>query len=145
MSIGNDRRADVIAAQAADQTSAESFLGANGKGRNDLLDMVEQLAQEGYESIPNVVFEKSDVNNIDSERPARIITGIATSRGVYSGRPATTEEILKKVIITLNADSMTGDQFQSVVMTFLDYLVTEDFIVTSNYSDTVVNAKISWT
>lgn len=144
MTAGNDLRTRVLAAQAADQISASDFLGLNGAGRTEFLDALDLLAELGIEKHDNVVFEKDIVNAIDVLRPTRLIIGASTFLGVEGLRPATPEEIEKRIIIKLNADALTSAQFQTVVTDFATFLTGDDFTVTTTLASDRADMKVSW-
>ncbi len=145
MTVSSDLMARVAAAQAADQASASDFLGADGAGRSELLDAFDQLADEGIEKHDNLVFEKSDSNAIDVLRPTRLIIGASTFLGEAGLRPATTEEIQKRIIIKLNADALTEAQFQTLVTDFATFLTGEAFVVQTSLVSDRADMKVDWT
>ena len=145
MTASSDLMARVAAAQAADQVSASDFLGVNGLGRQEILDAFDQLADLGIQKHDNLVFEQSDSNAIDVLRPTRLIIGASTFLGVKGLRPATAEEIEKRIIVRLNADALTSDQFQTVVTDFATFLTGEAFSVQTTLASDRADMKVDWT
>ncbi len=145
MTAASDLMARVAAAQAADQTSAEDFLGVNGIGRTELLDAFDQLADLGIQKHDNIVFKKSDSNAIDVLRPTRLIIGASTFLGTEGLRPATPEEIEKRIIVKLNADALTEAQFQTLVTDFATFLTGEGFVVQTSLASDRADMKVDWT
>ena len=144
MTASSDLMDRVAAAQAADQLSASDFLGVNGIGRTELLDAFDQLADLGIQKHDNIVFEQSDNNAIDVLRPTRLIIGASTFLGVNGLRPATPEEIQKRIIVRLNANNLTSAQFQTLVTDFGSFLTGESFAITTNLASDRADMTVSW-
>ena len=145
MPVGDDLRQDVIDAQNADQASAAEFLSSTGIGRTNILDAFQQIADLGTEKHDNIVFIKSDVNFVDTSRNTRLIIGASTSLSDIGLRPATPDEIRKRIKVQLNADALTSAQFQTIVTDFLNDLVNnESFTIQSQLANEQIDAKISW-